>query len=65
MDPGYFGFGLDSWKSGPQTFPDIGKFASQFSSGDISRNFDEEMSFRELLAGVVRQLDNAISVENN
>ena len=61
---GYFGFGLDSWKSGPQTFSNIGKFASHFSTGEFSRNFGDKISFILLLREMVGELDDAISLRN-
>jgi len=64
-DSGYLGFGLDSWKSGPQTFPNIGKFASPFYGEDLPRSFSEKMSFGDLLRSTIHQLDKVISVENN
>merc|ERR1711953_381099 len=64
-DSGYLGFGLDSWKSGPQTFPNIGQFASSFYGEDSPRSFPGKMSFRELLRTTLHQLDKVISVEKN
>merc|ERR1711997_1394903 len=62
-DSGYLGFGLDSWKSGPQTFPNIGQFASTFYNEDLPRSFSEKMSFGDLLSTTIHQLDKVISVE--
>merc|ERR1711997_128740 len=64
-DTGYLGFGLDSWKSGPQTFPNIGQFASSFYGEELPRSFSGKMSFGDLLRTTLHQLDKVISVENN
>merc|ERR1719225_653421 len=64
-DSGYLGFGLDSWKSGPQTFPNIGQFASTFYGEDLPRSFSGKMSLEDLLRSTLHQLDSVISVESN
>jgi len=57
----YHGFGLNSWQSGPQAFPDI----SNLYNGDLARAFGGAASSSQvgdLVRATLQQLDRAVSV---
>ena len=56
----YVGFGFNSWKSGPQSFPDL----SEFYDSNLARSFGDNGKFGQLLKATLHQLDNAVSVNS-
>ena len=57
----YTGFGFNSWKSGPQAFPDLTKLYD----GNLARSFQGKSGFGIFLKNVFHQLDNAVSVDEH
>ena len=61
QDPSYTGFGLNSWQSGPQAFPDL----SNFYNGNLARAFSSGTGeVGDLLKATLHQLNKAVSVES-
>merc|ERR1712176_1638545 len=60
----YTGFGLNSWQSGPQAFPDL----TSFYSGNLARAFSSSSGsgeFGDLVKATLTQLNKAVSVKSH
>jgi len=59
----YTGFGLDSWQSGPQAFPDL----TSLYTGNLARAFSSSDSgeFADLVKATLSQLNKAVSVKGH
>ena len=58
----YTGFGLNSWQSGPQAFPDL----SSLYSGNLARAFSSDSGeFGDLVKATLSQLNKAVSVKSH
>ena len=59
----YTGFGLNSWQSGPQAFPDL----TSFYNGNLARAFSSSDSgeFADLVKATLSQLNKAVSVKSH
>ena len=60
----YTGFGLDSWQSGPQAFPDL----TSLYTGNLARAFSSSSDsgeFADLVKATLSQLNKAVSVKGH
>ena len=58
----YTGFGLNSWQSGPQAFPDL----TSLYNGNLARAFSSGSGeFGDLVKATLSQLNKAVSVESH